>query len=198
MRLPDGVRQGVAGVLAAGLFLGFYFGLNLIWWVALALAAAGYAAFLILIRKKLRLDELVLSEQVTAADIDAAGRILSDAGRRIGAAAERLGPPDAPKLAVMQDHLASILVQLRQDPATYRAARRLIVTFLPKMVANIETYADLARRAGAAGDARIADLRTGILGYGDVLERTDKAFLGQDLDALEAEVYALGVQLKRE
>lgn len=194
MKLPDGTRQVVAGLLAAGVFLGAYFGLLLEWFVALGLGIVAYGALLLVIGRRTPLEEIVLSDRVSAADIAKAGTMLDDAARRVGRVA--VGE-DKAMLAEMQGHLVSIRDQIARDPADYRSAQRFIVSYLPRMVANVETYADLARRASGPARDRLPGLRSGIAAYGQVVARIDQACLENDFNALEAEVDALAFQLKR-
>jgi len=194
MRLPDGVRQVVAGGLAGLVFLGAYLGLLLEWYVALGLAALAYLALLMIIGRRVPLEEIVLSDRVSAADIARAGDMLADAVRRVGRAA--VGD-DKPAMLAMQGHLDSLRTQILKDPADYRSAQRFIVSYLPKMVANVEAYADLAGRATGEARGRLGPLREGIVAYGQVVARIDQACLENDFNALEAEVDALAFQLKR-
>lgn len=194
MRLPDGPRQIIAALLAAGVFLGAYFGLLLAWFVALGLAVVAYGALLLVIARRTPLEEIVLSDRVSAADIAQAGQILEDAARRIGRAA--VGE-DKQALAEMQAHLVSIRAQIADDPADYRSAHRFITFYLPKMVANVEAYANLSARATGEARSRLGPLRDGITAYAQVVARIDQACLENDFKALESEVDALAFQLKR-
>lgn len=197
MALPDGVRQIMAALLAAGVFLGLYFGVLLEWFVALGLAVATYAGLLLMIPRRRPLSEIVLSDRVSAADIAAATRALTEAARRIGRCAEEAPVEDRPPLSDMVAHLTSLCTQIAEDPADYRAAHRFITSYLPRMVENVEKYVALAARAQGPARDRLSSLRDGILAYGQVVARIDQAGLENDFRALEAEVEALGFQLKR-
>lgn len=197
MALPDGLRQIVASLLAAGVFLGLYFGVLLEWFVALGLSVATYAGLLLMIPRRTPLSEIVLSDRVSAADIAAATRALSDATRRIGMAAVQAPAIDQPPLSDMAAHLTSLRAQIADDPADYRHAHRFITSYLPKMVDNVEKYVALAAKAHGPARDRLSPLREGILSYGQVVARIDQAGLENDFRALEAEVDALGFQLKR-
>ncbi|MGL6210160.1 MAG: 5-bromo-4-chloroindolyl phosphate hydrolysis family protein [Paracoccaceae bacterium] len=194
MKLPDGVRQVVAGVLAGLVFLAAFQVLLLEWYVALGLGVVAYLALLLVIGRRTPLEEIVLSDRVSAADIARAGEMLEDAARRVGRVA--VGA-DKEELLAMQGHLVSLRDQVLRDPADYRSAQRFIVSYLPKMVANVESYADLSKRATGAARDRLEPLRDGIVAYGKVVARIDQACLENDFNALEAEVDALAFQLKR-
>jgi len=197
MRLPDGPRQIIAALLAAGMFIALFNLLLLEWFIALGLAVVAYGAFLLLIGRRTPLEEIVLSDRVSAADIAQAGALLTDAARRIAKAAARLADPDRQALTEMEGHLTSIRDQVQQDPADYRSAHRFITSYLPKMVANVESYAELSLRAKGEARSRLAPLRDGITAYGQVVARIDQACLENDFKALEVEVDALAFQLKR-
>lgn len=197
MALPDGSRQIVAALLASGVFLGLYFGVLLEWFVALGLAFAVYAALLLIIPRRTPLSEIVLSDRVSAADIAAATRALTEAAGRIRLAASQAPTADQQALTDMAAHLGSMRAQIDEDPADYRAAHRFITSYLPRMVDNVEKYVALAAKAHGPARDRLSPLRDGILSYGQVVARIDQAGLENDFRALEAEVDALGFQLKR-
>jgi len=197
MALPDGLRQIVAAMLAAGVFLGLYFGVLLEWFVALGLAVATYAALLLMIPRRTPLSEIVLTDRVSAADIAAATRALTEAAGRLRLAASQAPAADQQPLTEMAGHLTSMRAQIDEDPSDYRAAHRFITSYLPRMVDNVEKYVSLAAKAQGAARDRLSPLRDGILSYGQVVARIDQAGLENDFRALEAEVDALGFQLKR-
>jgi 5-bromo-4-chloroindolyl phosphate hydrolysis protein len=197
MRLPDGPRQIIAALLAGAAFCGLYFGLLLQWYVALGLATAVYVALLLIIVRRTPLDEIVLSDRVSAADIANAGALLANAAARITNAAGTLPPPEAAPLADMAAHLSSIRTQILADPADYRPAHRFITFYMPRMVDNIDTYAQLSQRATGPARERLAGLAAGLQSYGQVVAKIDQACMENDFSALEAEVEALAFQLKR-
>ncbi len=197
MALPDGLRQIVAALLAAGVFLALYFGVLLEWYVALGLSVATYAALLLMVPRRKPLSEIVLSDRVSAADIAAATRALAEAARRISLASVQAPAADQPTLSDMSAHLNSLCTQIAEDPSDYRHAHRFITSYLPKMVENVEKYVSLAAKAHGPARDRLSPLRDGILSYGQVVARIDQAGLENDFRALEAEVDALGFQLKR-
>ncbi len=198
MTLPDGPRQIAAGIVAAAAFLVLYFPLSLEWYVALPLGAVVFAGVLIAVPRRPALTEIVVAERVTAADIAAATRALDDAHRRVRRAADSAPDADRPQLAEFAEALGSLRRQVAEDPADFRTARRLVTSYLPRMVDNVEGYVTLAGRGRAEADrARLDKLREAVMGYAEVVGRINRAGLDHDLRALEAEVDALGFQLKR-
>jgi 5-bromo-4-chloroindolyl phosphate hydrolysis protein len=196
MTLPDGPRQIVASLIAAAVFLALYFGANLVWFVALPLAAVAYAALLLIIRRRPLLSEVVLSDRVTAADIAAGQAALDEALRRL-AKAEASSADLKEDLAAMAIELRSIRTQIGDDPADFRIARRFIVNFLPKLVESVESYVSLSAVATGAARDRLAPLREGIRAYRPTVARIAQAGLENNFRALESEIDALGFQLKR-
>jgi 5-bromo-4-chloroindolyl phosphate hydrolysis protein len=196
MTLPDGPRQITASLLAATVFLTLYFWANLVWFVALPLAAVAYGALLLIIRRRPLLSEVVLSDRVTAADIAAGQAALDEALRRL-AKAEASSAELKEDLAALAVELRSIRTQIGDDPADFRIARRFIVNFLPKLVENVESYVSLSAVATGSARDRLAPLREGIRAYRPTVARIAQAGLENNFRALESEIDALGFQLKR-
>ena len=196
MTLPDGPRQIIAALLAAGVFLALYFGAKLLWLVAFPLAAVAYGAFLLIIRRRRLLSEVVLSDRVTAADIAVGQAALDEALRRL-ARAEAADAELKDDLAALGVELRSIRTQIGDDPADFRIARRFIVSFLPKLIGNVESYVSLSAAATGPARDRLAPLRDGIRAYRPIVARIAQAGLENNFRALEAEIDALGIQLKR-
>jgi 5-bromo-4-chloroindolyl phosphate hydrolysis protein len=196
MTLPDGPRQIVASLIAAAVFLALFFGANLVWFVALPLAAIAYGALLLIIRRRPLLSEVVLSDRVTAADIAAGQAALDEALRRL-AKAEASSADLKEDLAALAVELRSIRTQIGDDPADFRIARRFIVNFLPKLVENVENYVALSAVATGTARDRLPPLREGIRAYRPTVARIAQAGLENNFRALESEIDALGFQLKR-
>lgn len=197
MRLPDGPRQVVAGLLAAAAFLGLYFGLSLVVWLALVLAVAVYAAALLLIGRRRPLEEINLGTSVSAADIQSAAAALQDAQQRLERAAGKAPEADTPAILDMASHVGSIRRSVLEDPEDYRPARRFITFYLPNIVKTVESYVKLAGQARGEKAARLHDLSGQIRRFGEVVERIDAACIENDLRALEVEVDVLSGQLDR-
>jgi 5-bromo-4-chloroindolyl phosphate hydrolysis protein len=197
MGLYEGPRQVVAGVLAGAMFLGLFLGAQLVWWLALALAALAYGALLLIIPRRKRAEEIVLGARVTAADMQSAGAALADSAARLTGVTGKLPQPDAQAVQEMADHVQSIRENVLRDPDDYRVTRRFISTYLPHIVQTVETYADLSGRARGDQAQRLESLGAQIRAFGPVLEEIDRACIENDLAALESEVDALGTQLSR-
>ncbi len=197
MRLPDGPRQIVAGLLAAAAFLALYLGMNMVVWRALVLAVSVYAAVLLLIARKRPLEEIHLGGSVSAADIQGAAAALQDAAERLNKAAGKAPEADAGTISEMAGHVASIRRSVLEDPDDYRPARRFITFYLPNIVRTVETYVKLSGQARGERATRLHDLSGQIRKFGAVVERIDAACIENDLRALEIEVDVLSKQLDR-
>ena len=197
MTLPDGPRQIAAALLAALVFLALFFAANLVWFLALPLATLAYGALLLIIRRRPLLSEVVLSDRVTAADIAAGQAALDEALRRLAKANATSDSDLQGDLTALATDLRTIRTQIGDDPADFRIARRFIVSFLPRLVENVENYATLAAVATGSARDRLAPLREGIRAYRPAVSRIAQAGLENNFRALEAEIDALGFQLKR-
>ncbi|WP_323768062.1 5-bromo-4-chloroindolyl phosphate hydrolysis family protein [Antarctobacter sp.] len=197
MGLHDGPRQIVAGAMSAAVFLGLFFGISLVWWLALILAAVVYGALLLVIPRRKRADEIILGARVSAADMQNAGAALLDHASRLEATVEKLPQIDAEAVQGMAAHVRSIRTNVLGDPDDYRLTRRFISTYLPNVVQTVEAYANLATRTRGDQAQRLAALGEQIRGFNKVVEDIDRACIENDLAALESEVDALGAQLNR-
>ncbi|KAJ56753.1 hypothetical protein ACMU_07390 [Actibacterium mucosum KCTC 23349] len=197
MKLPDGPRQILAGVLAAVVFLALYFGISLVWWAALGLGIIVYFALLLVVGRRTPADEVMLSSRVSAADVKSAGTALQDAANRLAGVAETAPQTDRAALVEMADHLRSIRENVLADPQDFRSARRFVNNYLPVVVQTVEAYGALARRAGPKHGDRLQALGTQIRSFGPVIEEIDRACLENDFAALEVQVAALATQMDR-
>ena len=197
MRLPDGFRQVLAGLLAAAAFLGLYFGLTLVWWAALGLAVAVYFALLLVIGRRTPLDEIMLTGRVSAADVKEAGRLLFDAAHRLDAVSGHVPEADRTPVVSMATHLRSLRQNVLSDPEDYRSTRRFVLNFVPIIVETVESYAELARRSGPEHSGRLEEMGRNIRGLEPVVRQIDQATLDNDFNALEVQLSALATQINR-
>ena len=197
MSLPDGPRQILAAVLASAAFLALFFPAGLLWWVALGLAALLYFGFLLVIPRRKLMSEVMLTDEVSAADIARATDALTNAAYRMNEAAKLAPAADRDGLTDMAKHLTSIRELIRADPKDYRQTKQFISYFLPMIVNTVESYVALAKLAQGGNAARLSELGATIKGFAPVVQKIDQACLDNDFAALEAQVFALQFQLKR-
>lgn len=197
MQLPNGPRQILAGALSAAAFLGLFFGLTLVWWVAFALATLVFGAVLLIVPRKPEDHEILLSGRTSEADIREAGQIMADASARLEATRARVPASDTSTVGTIVDHVQSIRTQVLADPEDYRRARRFINSYLGHMVETVERYADLSEKSRGRHEDRLAPLSERIQTFVPVLARIDEACLENDFVALETQIDALASQMKR-
>lgn len=197
MALPDGVRQVLAGVLAALAFLALYFPLALVWWVALPLAMLVYFALLLVIRRARPLSEIALSDGVNAGQIRDAAAALATAARRLEALLPGVPEADRATVAQIAGHLGAIRANLLADPADYRTVRRFVTSFLPLVLDSVEAYAALAARLAPADHPRLAEMGVQIRALAAPIAEIDRATLANDFDKLEVQLSVLAGQMNR-
>lgn len=197
MRLSDGTRQIVAALLASAAFLAIFFGLRLVWWLALAMAVLVYGASLLLIGRRRPLEEIRLASRVSAADVAAAAEALDDARTRLERAAPQAPKADRAPISQMAEDVAVIRQNVIEDPDDYRAARMFISVYLPKIVQSVETYTRLSDQATGANAERVSRLGAQIRGFVPVVDRIRAACIENDLSSLELEVSVLSEALDR-
>lgn len=197
MRLSDGPRQILAGIISAAAFLALFFGLTLVVWAALLGAVLVYAAALLIIRRRPPLDEIHLSAQVTAADVARATDALAVAAERLDRASVRAPQATQAQIADMAEHLGSIKNSVATDPEDYRTTRRFIGFYLPKIVDTVEAYVAIADKTTGAQAARVEALSEDIARFDKVIREIDQACLENDVQALEVQVEVLANQMDR-
>lgn len=197
MALPDGARHILAGLLAAAGFLGMYFPLALVWWAALPAAAMVYFALLFAIPRRTPADEIMLSGRISEADVQAAAKALFDASKRLDQSAAQVPEDNRGEVVGMALNLRAIRQNVLADPNDYRSTRRFVTSFLPLVVQSVESYGELAGRAGAKHADRLGQMGDNIRGLARVIEQIEQATLENDFDALEVEMSALASQMNR-
>lgn len=197
MSLPDGPRQILAALLASAAFLALFLLDDLVWWLALGLAAVVYLALLLLIPRRRPLNEVMLTDQVSAQDIIRATDALTNAAFRLNEAAKQAPAADREGLVDMAKHLSSMRELIKSDPRDYRQTKQFIGYFLPLIVTTVESYVGLAKLAQGDNASRLAELGGMIKGFVPVVQKIDQACIENDFAALEAQVSALQFQLKR-
>ncbi len=111
---------------------------------------------------------------------------------------------DRPTIARMAELVAAIRRHHLASPGHTPRTRAFVRHTLPRMVAAVAGYVDLARRTGPANpsadpglDERLAEVSRRLGGFVAVLENIDRACVDDDLTALEINVEVLDEQLGR-
>jgi hypothetical protein len=135
---------------------------------------------------------------ISAEDHRAALDALDDARRRLGGLAAEAPPADAAVIARMAALVEAIGRHHRASPGHVARTRTFMRHTLPRMVAAVADYVDLARRAAPGiSDERLAEVSRRLADFVPVLENIDRACLDDDLTSLEINVEVLDEQLGR-
>lgn len=197
MTLSDGPRQIVAASLASAGFLGLFFGVGLVWWLALVLAILIYGAALLMIRRRRMLSEISLASRVTAEDLSIADRALREADARLERALKRAPQGDQGQLQEMRQDLDVLRQNILDDPNDFRAVRGFLKVQLPEIVGAVDSYVRLAAQSTPETEARIRELGAQIRELAAPIRRMRIASVENDLRALDIEVSVLTQTLGR-
>ncbi len=200
----------LAGALAV--FLVLLLALRLRNWLPFIGAALAYMGLLWAWRpggRAPRADEpqAPLPSGVSADDHRTALDTLGEARDQLARLGPEAPPADRPAIARMAELVAAIRRHHEANPGHTPRTRAFVRHTLPRMVAAVAGYVDLARRTGprtGPGDAdlpglddRLAEVSRRLGGFVPVLENIDRACVDDDLTALEINVDVLDEQLGR-
>jgi hypothetical protein len=196
----------IAGAL--GVFLLLLLALRLRSWLPFLGAALTYLGLLYAWRPITRPRpgrDRAMPEGVGPDDWRAALDALAAAGRELDRLAAEAPGPDAASVRRMAALVGAIRGHLDASPGHVPRTRSFVRHTLPRMVAAVAAYVDLARRAGPAGhpgrdpasEGRLAEVSRRLRGFVPALERIDRACVDDDLLALEITVEVLDEQLGR-
>lgn len=195
MQLPETGRQIVAGLAASAVFLGAFFGLNLVWWMSLIIAVPVYVAVFFIVGRRPPPTEEFVIDGVSRAELTNAINAITDASKRMRALALGASGNDKSEFQRMASLFEAIRGHHLKDPRDFRHTRRFIRHDLPRIVDTAERYLDLDKKATGANRDRVDALGERIRSFTPVLEKIDQACLENDFMALEVQVDVLGQQL---
>ena len=189
----------IAAIGGLAVFLVLLIGLRLRGWPPFILAALAYASLLWIVqRRPKRARPVALPDGISHTDYDAALAALENAARDLRSSAESAPSGDRARIR----HMAALIEAIRRhhlaNPLHLARTRIFVRHTLPRMVRAIATYVDLASRALAQDEARLAGIRQRLDGFIPVLEQIERACLNHDLMALEISVEVLDEQLGRD
>ncbi|MEL6998626.1 MAG: 5-bromo-4-chloroindolyl phosphate hydrolysis family protein [Pseudomonadota bacterium] len=196
MQLPEAARQIAAGIAGGLAFLGLFFGLTLVWWIALGGAVGVFAAALLIIERKPEAAEEMVADGVSRAELTGAINAITDASKRMRQLALAATGDDKAEFQKMAGLFEAIRGHHIKDPRDYRHTRRFIRHDLPRIVDTAERYVDLDKKATGENRERVTVLGDRIRSFTPVLEKIDQACLENDFMALEVQVEVLGDQLE--
>ena len=143
-----------------------------------------------------------LPDGVARDDWQVALDALAGARRELAALAAEAPVAERPMIERMADLVGAIRLHHEANPGHVSRTRSFVRHTLPRMVAAVAGYVDLARRADTrhepGHDARLAAVSRQLRGFVPVLEKIDRACVEDDLMALEVNVEVLNEQLGRD
>ena len=185
-------RLLVAGMAAAGMFLGADVGLLLVWWLAGLLSLGVFVALRLIIADR----PPAVGAWSTEADLQVGIDALTAAPAQMLQLATRASEIDRAEFKKMAALFDAIRTHHSSDPKDYRHTRRFIRHDLPRIVDTSAKYLDLSDKASGDNRARADALGQRIRGFTPVLEKIDQACLDNDFLAPEVQVEVLSEQLK--
>ncbi|MEM7686517.1 MAG: 5-bromo-4-chloroindolyl phosphate hydrolysis family protein, partial [Pseudomonadota bacterium] len=192
MQLPEAARQIAAGIVAALVFLGLFFALQLVWWIALVGAVGVFAAALLIIERRPEATEEMVVDGVSRAELTGAINAITEASKRMREIALSASGDDKTEFQRMASLFEAIRGHHIKDPRDYRHTRRFIRHDLPRIVDTAERYVELNKKATGGNRDRVQSLGDRIRSFTPVLEKIDQACLENDFMALEVQVEVLG------
>ena len=122
---------------------------------------------------------------------------LDSAAKRLDQLSRDAPAPDQPLFQHMSGLLAGIRDQHMKNPSHAELTRKFRKHVVGRMVDAVQSYVELASRAGRDQKDRLTAISTQLEGFVPVLEKIDRACLENDLMALEINVEVLNDQLNR-
>ncbi|MBU0654904.1 MAG: 5-bromo-4-chloroindolyl phosphate hydrolysis family protein [Gammaproteobacteria bacterium] len=199
LKLKEIWRQIVAGMLAALAFTAVYLGLSLVWWAALLIGLAIYAASLLLIERAPEDHEVYVYANLTQQDINAAVRYCMQAARDLRAAskANRIDANTAIALERMAQLVEEIGRNYQQDARDLKHSRNFTNHYLPKILELVKDYTALSDRTiTESSQERLKQVGGVIRGYLPNVQTIHDACLENDFEKLELETSVLGDVMK--
>lgn len=195
MRLKELPRQIVAGLIASLSFVITYLGLTLIWWLALGMGIAVYAAALLLIEREPEDNEVFVYDNITRFDINSAVESCRQAAEHLYHASRynRIDTETAIAIERLSQLVEAIGNNYLSDGRDLKHSRIFISHYLPNMMAVVGDYVRLSERTvTVASQQRLQQVGELIRGYVPHVQNMYDACLENDFEKLELETSVLG------
>ena len=195
MRLKELPRQIVAGLIASLSFVIAYLGLTLIWWLALGMGIAVYAAALLLIEREPEDNEVFVYDNITRFDINSAVESCRQAAEHLYHASRynRIDTETAIAIERLSQLVEAIGNNYLSDGRDLKHSRIFISHYLPNMMAVVGDYVRLSERTvTVASQQRLQQVGELIRGYVPHVQNMYDACLENDFEKLELETSVLG------
>ena len=199
--MRDLIRQLVAGGLASALFLGLFFGANLVWWVPLLLSTVAFVGLLLVLPKFRSADQIEVADGITQAELDQAVRMCREAAAEFKALSQE--PKLSREITDAFHRLAEIVSDIAEnylrDPRDIRYSRGFTDHHVGAVREIARGYTQLRQaRLNEDADRRLGDVRARILGYVEQFDAIYHACLVNDFRQLEVSTAALDQIMKVE
>jgi len=194
-------RQLVAGGLASAIFLGLFFGANLVWWVPLLLSAVAFVGVLLALPKLRSADQVEVADGITQAELDQAINMCREVAAELESLSQeaKLSREIADAFQRLAEIVSDIAEDFIRDPRDIRYSRGLIDHHLGAVREIARRYVQLRKaRLNEEGDRRLGDVRARILGYVGQFDAIYHACLANDFRQLEVSTAALDQIMKVE
>lgn len=195
LKLKELWRQILAGLLAASAFSLSYLGLSLVWWVALLIGLAVYAAALLLIERAPEANEVYVHANLTQADLNNAVQQCQQAATELQQASQtaHIDSETAHALTEMAQIISEIGRNYAEDPLDLKHSRSFISHYLPKILTVVRDYVSLSERSvTATSQQRLKEVGKAIQAYLPHVQTIHNACLANDFERLELETAVLG------
>lgn len=191
-------RKILAGVLAIGVFIALFGVLKMRNWMPFVVAGAVWG-FVILATAKppIRKGPGGAKDRAGRKEEDQAISLLDQAAKRLRRLARRAPDNDIALFRRMADLFQTLKDHHIANPAHVVLTRKFRKHVIGRMLATVEDYIAIAKRAGPDQQERLAQISEQMGEFIPILERIDKACLENDLTALEVNVEVLNEQLNR-
>jgi hypothetical protein len=194
-------RQLIAGGLASSIFLGLFFGANLVWWLPLLLSAVAFVGVLLVLPKYRGADQIEVADGITQAELDQAVRMCREAAEELEALSQetKLSREIAGAFRRLAEIVSDISENYLRDPRDIRYSRGLTDHHLGAVLEIARRYVQLRQaRLNEDADRRLGDVRARILGYVEQFDAIYHACLANDFRQLEVSTAALDQIMKIE
>lgn len=208
MQLYGSTRSMIATITAVVIFVLTYLCLfngwigapKVLWLSALAaalLSALAYIGVTLCIDRIKEADEIEVDQGVTQADVNAAVQHCLKSAARLDeiARSKQLDPTVANAFRELATLTRAIADNFKEDPEDLRLGRKLLGSFLPRLLTVSESYVGLAMRATGRDARRLETIREEIFKFVGHFENFKTACLVNDFSRLEIEAKQLSAGL---
>ena len=191
-------RKILAGVLAIGVFVALVGFLKLRNWMPFVAAGAVWAGVILATAEpRPRKGPGGAKDRKGRKEEDQAISLFDQVAKRLRRMARKAPGHDVPRFQRMADLFETLKKHHIANPAHAVLTRKFRKHVIGRMLATIEDYIALAKRAGPDQQDRLGQISRQLAEFIPVLERIDQACIDNDLTELEVNVEVLSEQLNR-